>query len=61
MGISTVYGGIIYRNTLRLYQMYNLPLTAEIFIYPVIIFGVILVWDSFTHFKEVQEEKENIK
>ncbi len=51
MGISAVYGGIIYRKMLGLYQMYNLPLTAEIFVYPIIIFGIILVWDSLSYFK----------
>jgi len=60
-GISIVYGGIIYRKTLRMYQMYNLPLTSEIFLYPVIIFGIILVCDSLNYFKEIQKEKEDIK
>jgi len=61
MGIFVVYGGIIYRKTLKMYQMYNLPLTAEIFVYPVIIFGIILVWSSVDHFKEIQKEKKGIK
>lgn len=60
-GISAVYGGIIYRKTSRMYQMHRLPLTCEIFVYPVIIFGIILVWSSLNYFKEIQKEREDLK
>lgn len=57
VGIFVIYGAIIYRKALSAYQMNSLPITAEIFVYPVIIFGITLVWDLLSYSKEIYREK----
>ncbi len=44
MGILLIYGGWVYKGVLSTYTMSNLPLSSSLFSYPIILFGVSLIW-----------------
>lgn len=52
MGISVIYGTMVYRGILSTYTMSNLPLSASLFSYPILLFGLSLVWRAVIFFGE---------
>jgi len=47
LGFALIVGGWNYKGTLSLYTMTNLPLSAEMFLYPIIVFGFALSFRGF--------------
>ena len=50
MGISLLYGSITYWELLKMYRLAILPITAEIFIFPVFFFSLTLIFKDIIRF-----------
>ena len=52
LSYALIVGGWKYRSILSTYMMSNIPLSSELFSYPVIIFGIVLTYQGIITFIE---------
>jgi len=53
MGLALIIGGWEYKDLLSAYMMSNIPLSSELFAYPIIIFGFTLSFQGVISFSQV--------